>query len=742
MDKNTCEKINIVLKQTKDKTNARNLRFSGGAVLYRAVFFDIIKRKNGGTGICSGVPWNVDVAFALKYGTWKIGQPDAAAVAALERGGYGALTARVLSARGCETAEQAEALLRTDSPLEEPLLLREMDRAVAAIEQALRDGTRIAVFGDYDVDGITATCLLTDYLRSRGADCIYHIPGRLEEGYGLNAGAIRELAAQGVGLIVSVDCGITALEEAQLCRELGVRLVITDHHECKPTLPQADAVVDPHRPDRTYPHTDLSGVGVAFKLAAALEGDQDAAARRYCDLVCLGTVADVMPLRGENRRLVVMGLADLQRPHRLGLRALIEACSCSGQPITAGTIGYVLAPRINAAGRMEHAELAVQLFLSDDPAQAQELAETLCRLNRERQSTESEIYREASDMVRREHPDDSAIVLAGENWHQGVIGIVASRLCEEFCRPTFLICMNGEHGKASSRSYGGFNLFRSLQELAPLLEGYGGHEFAAGFTIPRENIDVFRQEMCRRAQAHRESGAGQPALEIDCAVQARLLTEPEVAALDRLEPCGAGCPKPVLCLSGAGIERVSTVGGGKHLRLQLRSADGVSLQAIYFSAGALAQRLHPGDRVDVAFHAQINEFRNVRSVQLNVLDLRRYAPAGLFDRYREGERLTGAERAALAPQRSDVADVWRYLCRAADRSRTLHCERSALCLAVSTASPRHSPERTLPCVAILAELHLLTVRRDGAMLTLTLADGSVRAALENSALYRALKGES
>ena len=191
----------------------------------------------------------------------------------------------------------------------------------------------------------------------------------------------------------------------------------------------------------------------------------------------------------------------------------------------------MLAPRINAAGRMEHAELAVQLFLSDDPAQAQELAETLCRLNRERQSTESEIYREASDMVRREHPDDSAIVLAGENWHQGVIGIVASRLCEEFCRPTFLICMNGEHGKASSRSYGGFNLFRSLQELAPLLEGYGGHEFAAGFTIPRENIDVFRQEMCRRAQAHRESGAGQPALEIDCAVQARLLTEPEIAAL-------------------------------------------------------------------------------------------------------------------------------------------------------------------------------------------------------------------
>ena len=303
--------------------------------------------------------------------------------------------------------------------------------------------------------------------------------------------------------------------------------------------------------------------------------------------------------------------------------------------------------------------------------------------------------------------------------------------------------MNGEHGKASSRSYGGFNLFRSLQELAPLLEGYGGHEFAAGFTIPRENIDVFRQEMCRRAQAHRESGAGQPALEIDCAVQARLLTEPEIAALDRLEPCGAGCPKPVLCLSGAGIERVSTVGGGKHLRLQLRSADGVSLQAIYFfgrcACPEAAPRRPRGRRVPRA---------DQRISKCAQRPAQRARPAALcpggavrpLSRGRTAVRCRSARR--LRRSAADVADVWRYLCRAADRSRTLHCERSALCLAVSTASPRHSPERTLPCVAILAELHLLTVRRDGAMLTLTLADGSVRSALENSALYRALKGES
>ena len=355
------------------------------------------------------------------------------------------------------------------------------------------------MFGDYDVDGITATCLLADYLRTHGASCSFHIPGRIEEGYGLNAAAIEQLAAQGVELIVSVDCGITAVEEAKLCKRLGVELVITDHHECKPELPEAAAVVDPHRIDRTYPHTDLSGVGIAFKLAAALEGDQDAIARRYCDLFCLGTIADVMPLRGENRRLVTEGLRAMQQPERLGLRALIEACDCGRQPITAGTVGYVLAPRINAAGRMEHAELAVQLFLSREPAEAARLAQTLCRLNRDRQTTEAEIYREASERLQTTHNSDCAIVLAGENWHQGVIGIVASRLCEEYCRPTFLICLNGERGKASSRSYGGFDLFRSLTELSPLLEDFGGHEFAAGFTISRGNIDEFRRQICRRA---------------------------------------------------------------------------------------------------------------------------------------------------------------------------------------------------------------------------------------------------
>ena len=465
----------------------------------------------------------------MKYGIWKIAVPEEQAVAELCAAGYSPLTARVLCGRGYDTPAKAAALLKTDAPLDDPFAMKEMDRAVAAVRAALEKKEKIAVFGDYDVDGITATCLLTDYLRSVGADCVAHIPGRLEEGYGLNIGAIEQLFDEGVRTIVTVDCGITALEEAERCAQMGITLVITDHHECKEELPHAAAVIDPHRADRTYPHTNLSGVGIAFKLAAALSGDQDEIARRYCDLFCLGTIADVMPLCGENRHLVAMGLTALQNPKRIGIRALIQACGCDSQTITASTIGYVLAPRINAAGRMEHAELAVQLFLSGDETEAKELSETLCRLNRERQSTEYEIYREAISRLRSgKRMNDSAIVLAGENWHQGVVGIVASRLSEEYGRPTFLICLSGDRGKASSRSYGGFNLFASLTELSELLEGYGGHELAAGFTILRENIDEFRRRICRRAEEFSVSGQAKAALEIDCEVTAEHLTEENV----------------------------------------------------------------------------------------------------------------------------------------------------------------------------------------------------------------------
>lgn len=675
----------------------------------------------------------------LKYGTWNIAAADEEAAERLRAAGYAPLTALVLSGRGCRSAEQAHELLGTDGALADPFAMKEMDRAVAVIRRATEKKTKIAVFGDYDVDGITATCLLTDYLRSHGAECSFHIPGRIEEGYGLNAAAIRQLAAQGVGLIITVDCGITAVEEAQLCRELGVELVITDHHECKPQLPDAAAVVDPHRADRTYPHTDLSGVGIAFKLAAALEGDQEAITRRYCDLFCLGTIADVMPLRGENRRLVAEGLRAMQQPKRLGLRALIEACDCGRQPITAATIGYVLAPRINAAGRMEHAELAVQLFLSREPSEAERLAQTLCRLNRDRQTTEAEIYREATAKLKKTQGSDRAIVLAGENWHQGVIGIVASRLCEEYCRPTFLICLNGEHGKASSRSYGGFDLFRSLTELAPLLEDFGGHEFAAGFTISRGNIDEFRRRICRRAEEFSAGGAEKPALQIDCEVPEELLTEENINGLSQLEPCGTGCPKPIFCMSELEIERICAVGNGKHLRLRLKPRCGAALQAIFFSAGNLTRQLSVGDRVDVACHLQINEYRDAHTVQLNLLDLRPASATALFDRFTGGAALTSAERRVLAPEREDVAAVWRWLKRCLPRDgRQMRAEADELAERIAAFAPDRSLRRVLPSLEVLSELGLIELRRDGGQLALRMMPNAAPNKLENSKLYRTL----
>lgn len=550
--------------------------------------------------------------------------------------------------------------------------LLDMDKAVKRVKKALERREHICVFGDYDVDGITATCLLTDFLRKRGGRVTSYIPARLEEGYGLNEIAVRALKEQGVKLIVTVDCGITATQEAALCRELGMELVITDHHECKSELPEAVAVVDPHRKDQPEPVLEMAGVGVAFKLASALHGDQEALLDEYCDLLCLGTVADVMPLTGENRKMVWRGLQALANPKRVGLAALMAECGAHKPPITAGTIGYTLAPRINAAGRMGHVEIATELFLTTDAARAVELASQLCRLNRKRQDVESGIYRQAVSMLPSGKAP-KAIVLADETWHQGVVGIVASRLAEEYSCPTFLICLDGDKGKASSRSYGGFNLFASLEQLSDLLESYGGHELAAGFTIRRDQIDRFREKILALTDEFSRSPDCDPALRIDCEIPPQLLTTANVQQLDELEPCGAGCPRPVLILRDLTITDLSEVGGGKHLRLRL-SGQGYHFNAIFFSMTARMAAVALGDVVDIAYTPQVNEYRGLRTVQLNLLDIRpneaarKRITAGkdLYRRHMLGEVLNAQELDGLIPARQDFVAVWRYLCAAAE----------------------------------------------------------------------------
>ena len=673
------------------------------------------------------------MCIALKYGIWNVSNPEMNAVNALVAAGYAPLAAMILSARGMKDAADVRKQLSCDATMPDPFLMTDMDLAAGRVGLAMTRGEKIAVFGDYDVDGITSTCLLTDFLRRHGADCISYIPGRLEEGYGLNPIAIHYLHKEGVKLIITVDCGITAVDEANLCKELGIDLVITDHHECKDQLPDAIAVVDPHRPDGGYPHKTLSGVGVAFKLAAALCGSQEEVLEEYSDMVCLGTVADVMPLIGENRVFVSRGLESIRHTRRPGIAALMRESGCVEDNVSASTIGFMLAPRINAAGRMGQIDLAVELFLTDDEERAAYLAQALCDLNRQRQQVESQIYDEAVSMLPAGQAPE-AIVLADENWHQGVVGIVASRMAEEYCCPTFLICLDGEHGKASSRSFGGFNLFASLTALTDLLESYGGHELAAGFTISRENIGKFREQICRRAAAYYSDNGQRTVLDIDCAITPELLSVRGVDALVALEPCGNGCPKPVLMMEKLTVDRISMVGSGRHMRLRLRSGYS-TINAIYFSATPESVSIQPGDVVDVAFHPQVNEFRGERSAQMNILDIRPSCSVpccpelGGYRHIRNGE-LTAPEAAELLPDRTVLSIVWRYL---ADCSGPIQEDPLCMCRKIVRWSNQPlSLGQLLVCLDIFRDVGLLQFTRLHKNIIIELTPYSEKADLNQS----------
>ncbi len=606
----------------------------------------------------------------MKYTNWTLSSYSPSSLNEMLEEGVSPLVAAVLCSRGLSTLEQARNFLSVRvSLLHDPMKMKDMDRAVQRIHAALAQEEKIAVFGDYDVDGITSTALLTSYLRSQGSRVISYIPDRLEEGYGLNAEAVRKLRSQGVSLIITVDCGITAVAEVIQAGELGMDVVITDHHECKEELPPAVAVVNPHRPDCPYPFKALAGVGVALKLVLALAGpaESEEILAEYADLAAIGTVADVMELVDENRTIVALGLELLRRPRRPGLQMLLREAGLEGKVPTSTSIGYTLAPRINASGRMGCADLACELLLTRDLARAEDLARNLCSLNRERQAIEMEIYLECLARLSRWRAKDLfSIVLADEKWHQGVVGIVASRLSERFSCPVFMICLSEGKGKGSCRSFGGINLFQALESCADLLESFGGHELAAGFTILEENIPLFRQ----RVDAYiRQSVDNQPLtsnLQVEVNLSnAALLNLENVTALDVLEPTGVGNPKPIFQLCGAIVVSVSTVGGGRHTKFRVKK-DGVILDAIFFGATPRDAGLSAGAKVDLAFSPNVNEFRGNRSVQLQIVDVRQALAQSqteqqLYRRYRQGETLTPQEVALLIPERADFVAVWRYL---------------------------------------------------------------------------------
>ena len=684
----------------------------------------------------------------MKFSKWHIAPAEEADIRRLGEAGYPQLVSQVLAARGISTAEEAAAFLERGRDLTcSPFLMKDMDRAVECISRAIGQGLRMAVFGDYDVDGITATVILVDYLKSRGVDVLHYIPRRIEDGYGLGQDAIRSLHEQGVELLITVDCGITGVEEVDFAASLGMDVVITDHHECKDTLPRAVAVVDPHRPDCTYPFPYLAGCGVALKLVLALGGEsrEEALFSRYCTLAAIGTIADVMRMEGENRTIVSCGLAALNHTDFVGIHALLKEAGLLGKPITSIQIGFVLSPRINAAGRMGAADLAADLLQETDPVKAEELAKQLCDLNRERQAVEQSICADAIAQIERLRPEErNALVLSSEEWHQGVVGIVASRLSEKYAAPSFMIHLKDGSGKGSCRSWGGINLFELLEECAPLLESFGGHALAAGFTVREERIPALAQALAQ-AVAERAQGTELPSvLEADGVVPPELLTVEEVSALDRLEPCGVGNPRPVLVLSGVQIHSMAQVGRGRHLKLKLESR-GILLDAIWFSADGGELGLSPGCRVDAAFYPQINEFRGCRSVQLQIIDLRP-APSraqleqAIYDKYRRDEALTPQEARFLLPSREEFVCLWKWLDRHCSPSGPLEDTLPRISRAVARSGRQvEVPARTLLCLEVLEERGLIQLGRSAGRLQITLNRLEGKVDLDASLLLRRLR---
>ena len=686
----------------------------------------------------------------MKYQKWHIGTASEQDTALLKEAGYPSLLATVLAARGITTSEAAaEALERETSLTISPMLMRDMDKAVARIQKALANDETIAVFGDYDVDGITSTVLLLDYLKNCGAKCLRYIPRRIEDGYGLSKDAIQGLRDKGATLMITVDCGITGNEEIDFAASIGMDVVVTDHHECKENLPRAVAVVDPHRPDDTYPFKYLAGVGVALKLVLALGGPdrEEALFSRYCTLAAVGTVADVMQMTGENRTIVSRGLATLDRSDFIGLHALLKEAGLAGREISSVQIGFVLAPRINAAGRMGAADMAADLLLCQDPAQAEELAKALCALNRERQCVEQTIYSQAEEMIEQLPEEERrALVLASDTWHQGVVGIVASRLSEKYSRPSFMIHLNGGVGKGSCRSWGGFNLFAALESCSDLLLGFGGHELAAGFTIDEANIPAFRERMNQYAAEYWVGKAPESVLEIDMELhQPGRVTLQEVEALSALEPYGSGNARPLFCLMGATLLRTQNVGQNRHLKLRLGKGS-AQFDGIFFSTTSSACGCAEGDRVDAAFYLQVNEFRGNRTMQLQMVDIR----PSLLASSREQESLalvrqctgggTVSARNArrMLPTREQYVTVWRALEHLVPEDG-LHTAYLPLLRSLSAALGKTDAFlRGAFCLAVFQERGLLDVSAQGDSVTLHLAGKDKKVHLEDSAYIQRL----
>ncbi|HEV8180167.1 MAG TPA: single-stranded-DNA-specific exonuclease RecJ [Gaiellaceae bacterium] len=556
----------------------------------------------------------------MQDGTWTLADCPPADQAELARTlGISELTAAVLVRRGyCDPAD-ARRFLDGEQPPHDPFLLGDMEAACAQIRAAVEQRRRICVHGDYDVDGIAATALAVLLLRELGADVTWHLPSRFDEGYGVRSETLARLADDGCGLVLTVDCGITAVAEVAEARERGLDVIVTDHHRPGETLPDCPIVAT--RPS-TYPFPELCGTGVVYKLGQALFGIDSEVPRRHLDLVALATIADVVPLLDENRSFAIAGLRALARTAKPGLRALMQNAGVDAAAVDAGAVGFRLAPRLNAAGRLGHPREALELLLTEDEAEARRLADSLEELNRERQAVEGRILREAVAQVEAWPPETRArrgYAVAGADWHEGVIGIVASRLVERYHRPVVLIAGTEGDWKGSGRSIPAFDLHAALGACAGLLGRWGGHRAAAGLSIPEENVEAFAEAFAEQAASVLDEPDLEPVTSID-AVVARdaelslaLCTE-----LARLAPFGLGNPAPTLLVPGCGLAELATVGDGKHLRFRIRREGRDGGSAIAFGQGSRLDMLRPDALYDVAFRLEENRWNGTVAPQLIV----------------------------------------------------------------------------------------------------------------------------
>lgn len=617
-------------------------------------------------------------------------------------------TALILTSRGITEYEDVEEFFDTDFSFCDSYLIRDMDKAVERIKKAIDRFEKICVFGDYDADGVTSTALMYSYLLSAGADVTYYIPDRITEGYGMNKEAIKKIADAGVKLIVTVDNGISAIEEVDYAKTLGVDVVITDHHKPGETLPRAEAVIDPHREDDNLPFRDWAGVGVAFKVVSALnDGDCMDILSRYADIIAVGTIADVVDLIDENRAIVRYGIAKINSDPCFGIAALKQISGVGDKYVSSVGVTYSLAPRINAAGRMASAETALNLILSDNEDTAAELAETVDKCNRERHTVENEITEAVISQIENDDKLKFAkvIVICGESWHHGVIGIVAARITEKYGRPSIVISFDGDEGTGSARSIDGFSVYDAIKSCGDLLTHFGGHTMAAGLGLKKENVNEFFNRINNYAGS---VSAVVPELLINCKLNPAYINNDLLSSLSALEPYGAGNSQPVFGIYGVTLSEIKPVGEGKHLRLTFTKS-GAFVTAMKFSTTAEEFPYRVGDTLDLAVRIDKNEFRGEVKPSVQIKDIRfsgtdedkLFGSMSLYEKFRRGEELSPKEANFITPSRDFLLGVFGFIKRQSEWNYDTEV------LLKRTGCPVHNFCIMQTAVDILCELELL-----------------------------------